>query len=96
MIFRRLKKRGQANRSRIAPQQEVEEGPSHFEVNQLFPLRQEMKMDLIDVTCIKDKVRNMQQPHDDALVVVLTLVGLNVYRILVDNGSRSTCFASML
>ena len=34
----------------------------------------------------KDDARGVKQPHDDPLVIKLTIEGFNTRRILVDNG----------
>ena len=35
----------------------------------------------------EEDARGMKQPHDDPLVIMLTIEGFNTRRILVDNGS---------
>ena len=35
----------------------------------------------------EEDVRGVKQPHDDPLVIMLTIEGFNTRRILVDNGS---------
>lgn len=46
-----------------------------------------MRIDPVDVTFTEAKVKHVQDPHDDVLMVTLTLIGLNVHRILVNNGN---------
>lgn len=41
----------------------------------------------LDLTFTDIEARHVCCPYDEAMVVILTLVGLNVYWILVDNGS---------
>ena len=35
----------------------------------------------------KEDARGVKQPHDDPLVIMLTIEGFNTRRILMDNGS---------
>ena len=35
----------------------------------------------------EEDARRVKQPHDDPLVIMLTIEGFNTRRILVDNGS---------
>ena len=35
----------------------------------------------------KEDARGVKQPHDDPLVIMLTIEGFNTQRILLDNGS---------
>ena len=37
----------------------------------------------------EEDVRGVKQPHDDPLVIMLTIEGFNTRRILVDNGSSA-------
>ena len=37
----------------------------------------------------EDDARNIHHPHDDALVVTLTIAGLLTRRVLIDNGSSA-------
>ena len=36
---------------------------------------------------LEENVRGVKQPHDDSLVIMLTIEGFNTRRILMDNGS---------
>jgi len=35
----------------------------------------------------KEDAREVKQPHDDPLIIMLTIEGFNTRRILIDNGS---------
>ena len=37
----------------------------------------------------KEDARGVKQPHDDPLVIILTIEGFNTKKILVDNGSSA-------
>ena len=37
----------------------------------------------------EEDARGVKQPHDDPLVIMLTIEGFNTRRILVDNGSSA-------
>ena len=37
----------------------------------------------------KDNARGVKQPHNDPLVIMLTIEGFNTKRILMDNGSSA-------
>jgi hypothetical protein len=39
------------------------------------------------ITFSEDNARGIHQPHDDALVVTMTIAGLITRRVLIDNGS---------
>lgn len=39
------------------------------------------------ITLIKEEARGMHQPHDNALVVSITLANMKVFRVLVNNRS---------
>jgi hypothetical protein len=39
------------------------------------------------ITFSKDDARGIHQPHDDALVVTITIAGFITRRVLIDNGS---------
>ena len=42
-------------------------------------------------TCFfsKEDAKGVKQPHDDPLVIILTIEGFNTRKILVDNGSSA-------
>ena len=42
-----------------------------------------------DMFFSKEDARGVKQPHDDSLVIMLTIEGFNSRRILVDNGSSA-------
>lgn len=58
-----------------------------FEVNQVFRPTKEPKSYPLDLTFTEDGDRHIRRPHDDALVVTLTLARLNVHQIPIDNES---------
>ena len=41
------------------------------------------------ITISKDDARGIHQPHDNALVVTMTIAGFITRRVLVDNGSST-------
>ena len=40
-----------------------------------------------DLSFNEDDVKGVKQPHNDPLVIMLTIKGFNTKKILVDNGS---------
>jgi len=40
-----------------------------------------------DIVFSEQDVKGIKQPHDDPLVIMLTIEGFNTRRVLVDNGS---------
>jgi len=40
-----------------------------------------------DIVFFEQDVKGIKQPHDDSLVIMLTIEGFNTWRMLVDNGS---------
>ena len=42
-----------------------------------------------DIFFFEEDARGVKQPHDDPLVIMLTIEGFNTRRILVDNGRSS-------
>ena len=42
-----------------------------------------------DMSFNKEDARGVKQPHNDRLVITLTIEGFNTKRILVDNGSSA-------
>ena len=46
-----------------------------------------MKMDDQVISFSEDDARNIHHPHDDALVVTLTIAGFITRRVFIDNGS---------
>ena len=42
-----------------------------------------------EVTFSEEDVRGIHQPYDDALVVIMTIVGFITRRVLIDNGSST-------
>uniref|UniRef100_A0A2N9GAF3 Reverse transcriptase n=1 Tax=Fagus sylvatica TaxID=28930 RepID=A0A2N9GAF3_FAGSY len=51
--------------------------------------RKSVKMDDQVISFSEDNARNIHQPHDDALVVTLTIAGFITRRVLIDNGSSA-------
>ena len=54
-------------------------------IHKISPLKQR-QMDK-DMFFLEENARRMKQPHDDPLVIMLTIEGFNIKRILVDNDS---------
>ena len=54
-------------------------------IHKIPPLKQR-QMDK-DMFFLEENARRMKQPHDDRLVIMLTIEGFNIKRILVDNDS---------
>ena len=42
-----------------------------------------------DIFFSEEDAREVKQPHDDPLVIILTIEGFNTRRILVDNSSSA-------
>ena len=42
-----------------------------------------------DIVFFEQDVKGIKQPHDDPLVIMLTIEGFNTQRVLVDNGSST-------
>uniref|UniRef100_A0A2N9H8N9 Retrotransposon gag domain-containing protein n=1 Tax=Fagus sylvatica TaxID=28930 RepID=A0A2N9H8N9_FAGSY len=51
--------------------------------------RKSLKMDDQVISFGEDDARNIHHPHDDALVVTLTIAGFITRRVLIDNGSSA-------
>jgi hypothetical protein len=51
--------------------------------------RKSLKMDDQVISFSEDDAGNIHQPHDDALVVTLTVAGFITRRVLIDNGSSA-------
>jgi hypothetical protein len=51
--------------------------------------RKNVKMDDKVITFSEDDVRGIHQPHDNALVVTMTIAGFITRRVLIDNGSSA-------
>jgi hypothetical protein len=51
--------------------------------------RKSLKMDDQVISFSEDDARNIHHPHDDALVVTLTIAGFITRRVLIDNGSSA-------
>ncbi len=51
--------------------------------------RKNMKMDDQVITFSEDDARGIHQPHDNALVVMMTIAGFITRRVLIDNGSSA-------
>jgi hypothetical protein len=48
-----------------------------------------MKLDDQIITFSEDDARGIHQPHDDALVVTMTIAGFITRQVLIDNGSST-------
>ena len=53
-----------------------------------MPLLKQRRMDR-DMCFLEEDARRVKQPHDNPLVIMLTIEGFNTRRILVDNGSSA-------
>uniref|UniRef100_A0A2N9IG51 Retrotransposon gag domain-containing protein n=1 Tax=Fagus sylvatica TaxID=28930 RepID=A0A2N9IG51_FAGSY len=51
--------------------------------------RKNMKLDDQIITFSEDDARGIHQPHDDALVVTMTIAGFITRQVLIDNGSST-------
>ncbi|XP_058070962.1 uncharacterized protein LOC131220001 [Magnolia sinica] len=51
--------------------------------------RKELRVSSCNLTFTEDDARRIQHPHDDALVVAMTIANHKVYHILVDTGSSA-------
>jgi hypothetical protein len=51
--------------------------------------RKNVKMDNQIITFSEDDARGIHQPHDDALVVTITIADFITRRVLIDNGSSA-------
>ena len=49
--------------------------------------RKNVKMDDQIITFSENNARGIHQPHDDALVVTMTIAGFIIRRVLIENGS---------
>ena len=56
-------------------------------VHRIPPMKQR-RTDM-DTFFLEEDTRGVKQPHDDPLVIMLTIEGFNTRRILVDNGSSA-------
>jgi hypothetical protein len=51
--------------------------------------RKNVKLDNQVVTFSEDDARGIHQPHDDALIITMTIAGFITRRVLIDNGSST-------
>ena len=51
--------------------------------------RKNVKLDDQVINFSEDDARGIHQPHDDALVVTMTITGFITRRVLIDNGSSA-------
>jgi uncharacterized protein (DUF4213/DUF364 family) len=47
------------------------------------------KKDLMSLSFLEEDAEGVAMPHDDALVVTVTMVNHTIHQILVDNGSSA-------
>lgn len=90
MIYGGPRERGETNRSRKAyahgAQREVDPMMSSFEVNNVSKTEKEQQTESFNLIFTDAEAKKIHCPHDDTLVVTLTLLGLNMHQILIDNG----------
>ena len=48
-----------------------------------------------DIVFFEQDVKGIRQPHNDPLVIMLTIKGFNTQRVLVDNGSSANVMYMM-
>ncbi|XP_058092613.1 uncharacterized protein LOC131239070 [Magnolia sinica] len=77
---------GDSNRARKAYFQKSD--PEHY-IHVTERPSKELRASLCSLTLTEDGVRKIQHPHDDALMVTMTITNHKVYRILVDTGSSA-------
>ena len=53
------------------------------------PMTKHRRIGNDDIVFSKRDVKGIKQPHDDPLVIMLTIEGFNTRRVLVDNGSST-------
>ena len=51
-----------------------------------------MKVDNPAISFTEEDARWLHHSHDDALVIILSIVDFNTWRVLVDNGSLANIF----
>ena len=88
-IFGGLAGGGDSNKARKAYVREVRATPGALLVNLVGKPLKETRMEYNTMTFIEEEGRMIHQPHDDALVISITLANRKVFRVLVDNGSSA-------
>ncbi|XP_058111160.1 uncharacterized protein LOC131254176 [Magnolia sinica] len=83
-IFRGSSGGGDLNWARKAHSRKFD--PEHY-VHLTEPPSKELRVSLCSLTFTEEDAREIQYPHDDALVVPMIITNRKVYRILVDTGS---------
>ncbi|XP_058070992.1 uncharacterized protein LOC131220032 [Magnolia sinica] len=77
---------GDSNQSRKAHARSID--PKHY-IHLADRSSKELRMSPCSLTFTEDDAHEIQHPHDDALVVNMTIANCKVYRILVDMGSSA-------
>ncbi|XP_058111565.1 uncharacterized protein LOC131254882 [Magnolia sinica] len=85
-IFRGLSSGGDSNRARKAHSRKP--NLEHY-VHLTEQPSKELRVSPCTLTFTEEDARGIQHPHDDALVVTMTIANRKVYRILVDTGSSA-------
>jgi hypothetical protein len=62
------------------------------EVYSLYRPIKAAKTESVVLSFLEEDVRGVVMPHDDALVVTVTVANHAIHRILVDNGSSTDIF----
>ncbi|XP_058103514.1 uncharacterized protein LOC131247091 [Magnolia sinica] len=75
-----------SNRARKAHSKSTD--PEHY-IHLAKRPKKELRVNPCSLTFMEDDARGIQHPHDDALVVTMTIVNHKVYHILVDTGSST-------
>ena len=55
-----------------------------------------IKKDELAITFTDEDARRLHHPHDDAIVITLTIANYTTRRVLIDNGSRHPLLSSLL
>ncbi|XP_058078992.1 uncharacterized protein LOC131227260 [Magnolia sinica] len=85
-IFGGSSSRGDSNIAHKAHSRKSD--PKHY-VHMTERPRKELRVNLAGLTFTEDDTPGIQHPHDDALVVTMTIANHKVYRILVDTRSSA-------
>ena len=94
-IFGGLAGRRDSNMALKAHAQDVRAVPEALLVNLVGKPPKEARIEHNTITFTEGEVRGIHQPHDNAMVVSITLVNRKVLRVLVDNvSSADTLYAA--